>query len=92
MKNNSINRNFTTISKYMIFFSVVLVALFCATIYHAITYHQTDSIKEISSITTLPNLSLSVGIYEKRVPEYKNEETLYPNIEEIDYLGFVYAK
>ena len=90
MKNSSTSKNITTISKGVLFFSVVLVGLLFTTTYHAITYPQTDTFRQISTLTTLPNLSLCVGIYERRIPSYKNSNNLYPDIEAIDYLGFVY--
>ncbi len=92
MKNSFTNKSITTISKGIIFFSMVLIGLLFSIIYHSISSPKTDMYRQISSITTLPSLSLSVGAYERRIPSYEHSNPLYPDIEAINYLGFVYDK
>ena len=89
---NSFTNNLSKISQGVIIFNMILIGVFTTLIYHSLNYPKTDAIVQISTITTLPDLSLSVGTYEKRLRSYNNNPTLYPDIEPIDYLGFVYDK
>ena len=76
----------------MIAFGVTLMCSLFAIIYHSFSHSPTKTINQITTITKLPVLSLCVGVHERRLPPYETPKNLYPDIESIDYLGFVYDK
>jgi len=47
--------------------------------------------KAVSSLTTIPGISLSTLGFEPRIREYKDfSHTIYPEQKKINYLDFVY--
>ncbi len=54
---------------------------------------KTTHIQVISAISKLPPPSLGVDFLEPRIRAYKDYRVyIYPKMQPIDYLGFVYAK
>ncbi len=55
--------------------------------------NKLNNIQTISAITTLPPPALSANFLENRIRAYKDYHVyIYPKMQPIDYLGFVYAK
>ena len=55
--------------------------------------NKVNNIQIISAIATLPPPALSANFLESRIRAYKDYHVyIYPKMQPIDYLGFVYAK
>lgn len=61
---------------------------------YAKIHHQNNAdFKALSALTRLPPPALSAQLLEPRIRVYRDyRDHLYPKMQPIDYLGFVYAK
>ncbi len=59
----------------------------------AVLYERSTAVEHTCQVTRLPGVAFSVPYYETRVREYRDySDTLYPAMQPISSMDFVYAR
>ena len=59
----------------------------------ALFYERSSAIADVTNVSRLPGVALSVPYYEPRVREYRDDSDLfYPTMQPINSMDFIYAR
>lgn len=76
----------------MSFFALLTVGIAAAAL-DAAFYKRSTTVADVTKVSRLPGLALSVPYYESRVREYRDySEVFYPAMHPINSMDFVYAR
>lgn len=77
---------------FLSFFALLTVGV-TAAVLDAALYEPSSSIADVAKVSRLPGAAFSVPYYETRLREYRDySEILYPSMQPINSMDFVYAK